>query len=554
VLRGDRIASSGFNLRMNVDQTCQVLCSKKLNKDQTKQLRRLIAEEYKAEWIVDDLPSATAYSVSSGPLKKQYEAGFKTGVVKDGKTLLFNHVNFKFYYSQQPNGGKYVVGFEVYPKSVEINDKKCPSNVNDASLAPQQVGENDQEFTFTYSTYWIEEPDIKYGNRWDLYLTNNTDPQIHWYSIINSVVILLFLSAMVAIILLRTLNNDIAAYNDEEIQEEQDDVTGWKLVHGDVFRPPPLGGLLAPLLGSGIQFSATFFFTMMLSMSGLLNPAVRGGLVSAALFLFAFSGAFGGYWSARLFKFFKGTAWQRNAFLTAVLVPGLLFLVAMSLNFFMWASSASNAIPFGTLLVLCVMWIFISLPLVFVGAYFGFKKQVIENPVRTHQIPRQIPEQVWYLQPLPNILIAGLLPFGVIFIELFFMLKSAWSDQYYYMFGFLGLVASILVVTVVEIDIVIAYFQLCAEDYHWWWRSFAVGAASGIYMFLCKLHLHLGLTLLDAIYYFMTRLNITDFTSILIYVVQAFMGSVIYSLSLGTLGFYSTFWFLRRIFASVKVD
>ncbi len=57
----------------------------------------------------------------------------------------------------------------------------------------------------------------------------------------------------------------------------------------------------------------------------------------------------------------------------------------------------------------------------------------------------------------------GLLPFAVVFIELFFILKSIWEDQYYYMFGFLSLVFMILVVTCIEMTIVIIYFQLCDE-------------------------------------------------------------------------------------------
>jgi hypothetical protein len=35
----------------------------------------------------------------------------------------------------------------------------------------------------------------------------------------------------------------------EEGQEE----TGWKLVHGDVFRPPPLAGALSVMIGTGVQ-------------------------------------------------------------------------------------------------------------------------------------------------------------------------------------------------------------------------------------------------------------------------------------------------------------
>jgi hypothetical protein len=43
------------------------------------------------------------------------------------------------------------------------------------------------------------------------------------------------------------------------VQEDAQEEFGWKLVHGDVFRPPRKGMLLSLLLGSGVQI---FFMTM----------------------------------------------------------------------------------------------------------------------------------------------------------------------------------------------------------------------------------------------------------------------------------------------------
>lgn len=144
--------------------------------------------------------------------------------------------------------------------SVAITDGKCPPKVNDPNLPMMHVPKEAASITYTYSVYWLEEKEVNWGNRWDLYLMSS-DPQIHWYSIINSMIILLFLTAMVAIIMLRTLNKDIAMYNEEDMKEEQEDTTGWKLVHGDVFRPPKLGGLLSILVGSGVQFSSMMVVT-----------------------------------------------------------------------------------------------------------------------------------------------------------------------------------------------------------------------------------------------------------------------------------------------------
>ena len=69
------------------------------------------------------------------------------------------------------------------------------------------------------------------------------------------------------------------------------------------------------------------------------------------------------------------------------------------------------------------LWFCISVPLVFLGAYFGYKKDALEFPVVTSNIPRQIPEQPWYLNPAVTCMLGGILPFGACFVELFFIMS-----------------------------------------------------------------------------------------------------------------------------------
>ena len=68
-------------------------------------------------------------------------------------------------------------------------------------------------------------------------------------------------------------------------------------------------------------------------------------------------------------------------------------------------------------------------------------------------------------------IVGGSLPFGAVFIELFFILSAVWLHKIYYLFGFLFLVLLILTVTCAEISVVLVYFKLINEDYHWWWQS-----------------------------------------------------------------------------------
>lgn len=54
-------------------------------------------------------------------------------------------------------------------------------------------------------------------------------------------------------IMVRTLRRDIARYNSDDAIEEALEESGWKLVHGDVFRPPRYPRLFSAVVGSGIQ-------------------------------------------------------------------------------------------------------------------------------------------------------------------------------------------------------------------------------------------------------------------------------------------------------------
>merc|ERR1719203_1956805 len=130
------------------------------------------------------------------------------------------------------------------------------------------------QITFTYDVQWAES-DVRWASRWDNYL-KMTGGQIHWFSILNSLMIMLFLSGMVAMILLRTLHRDITKYNELASAEEAAEETGWKLVHGDVFRKPRHSKLLAVSIGSGVQILAMSVVTLVFSLFGLLSPAHRG--------------------------------------------------------------------------------------------------------------------------------------------------------------------------------------------------------------------------------------------------------------------------------------
>lgn len=58
---------------------------------------------------------------------------------------------------------------------------------------------------YTYDVKW-EPSDLTWSQRWDVYLKGNPDDEIHYFSIVNSLMIVLFLTGVVAMIMLRTLH------------------------------------------------------------------------------------------------------------------------------------------------------------------------------------------------------------------------------------------------------------------------------------------------------------------------------------------------------------
>ena len=136
----------------------------------------------------------------------------------------------------------------------------------------------------------------------------------------------------------------------------------------------------------------------------------------------------------------------------------------------------------------------------------------------------------------------GLVPFGVVFVELYFFLSSMWMGYGYYLFGFLFIVMLIRIITTSEISIVLTYSLLCTENYNWWWMSVIAPASSGIYAFAFSL------------YYLVVAFNLDNMLIIVESVGYLLILSVVFSLFTGCVGFLSSFLFVNALFGSVKVD
>lgn len=537
---------------------CQVLCSVDLKAKDVADFKNVITNRYHHNWIIDNLPAASI--LDSDQFVTTEYTGFPVGYKEKAVSFLYNHVNLILEYHTVGADANRIVGFYVEPMSIKhsfttpwdgISAYPAVSTCNSQTHIDYDDIKEHQTVTagkiiFTYGVEW-RESDILWASRWDVYLSMNgaVPDKVHWFSIVNSILIVIFLAFMLGMILLRSLNYDISKYNrvmtDEEKAEEKEE-TGWKLVHADVFRPPVENPMLfCVIIGTGVQVSVCVLFLIAFSAFGFLSPANRGSIMIGMLLLFVLMGALAGFTSSRLYKTFKGKQWQRCTVTTALFFPGIVFAVFFMLNLIVWVDGSTAAVPFLTMVAVLTLWFGISVPLVFLGAYFGYKKDAIEYPVVTSNIAREIPIQPWYMSPWVVCLLGGVLPFGACFVELFFIMSSIWMDQYYYVFGFLLVVYVILAITCAEITVVLCYFQLCCEDYHWWWRSLLASGSTSVYVFLYS------------VAYF-SRLESNMLVTYLLYF--GYMGVISLGTFMvtGTIGFFACLYFNLKIYGSIKVD
>ncbi|KAL8158736.1 hypothetical protein V2J09_000273 [Rumex salicifolius] len=576
ILMGDRIENSPYRFKMFTNESDVFLCqTSAFSADEFKLLKERIDEMYQVNLLLDNLPALRFTSKDAYVLRW---TGYPIGVKVQDQYYVFNHLKFKVFVHVHeetnvasvmgtgdaaeviPSGGgsaepEYVVvGFEVIPcsfqhdlnaaKNVKMNEK-YPSKINcDSKTVSMAIKEN-EPLAFSYEVEFVMS-ETKWLSRWDAYLKMEGE-KVHWFSILNSMMVITFLAGIVLVIFLRTIRRDLARYEelDKEAQAQMnEELSGWKLVVNDVFRAPSNSSLLCVMVGDGVQILAMAVVTILFAALGFMSPASRGTLITGMIFFYMLLGIVAGYVSVRLWRTIgcgDKTGWVSVAWKAACFFPGISFLILTVLNFLLWGSQSTGAIPFFLFVVLVLLWFCISVPLTLLGGYFGAKAPHIDYPVRTNQIPREIPPQKypsWLL-----VLGAGTLPFGTLFIELFFIMSSIWMGRVYYVFGFLLIVMILLVVVCAEVSLVLTYMHLCVEDWKWWWKSFFASGSVAIYIFMYSIN-----------YLVFDLMSLSGPVSATLYLGYSLFMVLAIMLATGTVGFLSSFWFVHYLFSSVKFD
>uniref|UniRef100_A0A7N0UJG7 Transmembrane 9 superfamily member n=1 Tax=Kalanchoe fedtschenkoi TaxID=63787 RepID=A0A7N0UJG7_KALFE len=495
LLNGDRLVSAPYKLDFLSEKDSEVVCKKRLSKEEVAKFRDAVSKDYYFQMYYDDLPIW----------------GFIGKVDREGKTdpneykyVLYKHIQFEIMYNKD--------------RVIEISARMDPHS-------------------FMYTAKW-KETEIPYEKRMDKYSQTSSLPhhlEIHWFSIINSCVTVLLLTGFLATILMRVLKNDFMKYGHDEESVEDQEETGWKYIHGDVFGYPKYKSFFAAALGSGTQL-----FTLDTEYY-LLSSLFSGALFISLVVIYALTSGIAGYTTTSFYLQLEGTNWE--LLLTGCLFCGPLFLTFCFLNTVAIAYNATAALPFGTIVVIVLIWTLVTAPLLVLGGIAGKNsKTEFQAPVRTTKYHREIPPLPWYRGTIPQMAMAGFLPFSAIYIELYYIFASVWGHRIYTIYSILFIVFIILLIVTAFITIALTYFQLAAEDHQWWWRSFLCGGSTGLCIY--------GYCL----YYYHARSDMSGFMQASFFF--GYMACICYGffLMLGTVGFRAALLFVRHIYKSIKCE
>ncbi|CAG0918211.1 unnamed protein product [Notodromas monacha] len=513
-----------------IKANCEVICTKKYNgssfddNDKLNRFKTAIYVNYVQHWFIDNMPVRWCLNVDFG--RRHCASGFPVGCFLGGAgqpegvcsvpksyTLpnnyyLFNHVDIVIRYHSDEDyvlhpdhgaKGSRIIGAHMFLRTV--NDTSCgnseqagPMIVPGMTLLPN----TELSIPFSYSVKFKAVAKMEWGSRWDHMLTTTSPANVQWFTIMDTVVSVMVLTGIVAVVLMNTVRKDIQRYNTQQGKEEKlgDDIIsidegGWKLIHGDVFRIPPGSKWLCAAVGCGLQVLLMTTVTFGFSCFGFVNPNRRGSMLNWAIIVFMIFGAPAGYVAGRLFRTCRGRYWVQMAVLTATAGPG-------------WAP--------------------------------------IQFPTRVNQVPRMIGKTSFILRPIPGALCAGFLPFLCVALQLYFISSFIWSNMVFHMFGLLFVAFLLFVATSAIIAVFLCYYQLCAEDHEWWWKSFFSSGSTALYIFLYS------------IYNYIYTVEGFGIMPLMLYFGYATILSLLCFLLTGSVGFLACFWFVNKIYSFVKVD
>ncbi|KAL9228581.1 hypothetical protein vseg_004143 [Gypsophila vaccaria] len=512
VLNGDRLTNSRYDIKFKEIKEGTVLCTKTLKREEVANFRDAIRREFYFQMLYDDLPFW-------GFIGKNEEDSLGS----DGKgprSYLFTHVQFDFLYN-----GNHVV---------EVHAFSDPSQVVDITE------DAEIDVKFTYSAIWNATL-ATFATRMSRYSRASLLPpvqQLHRFSLIGSAVIFMLSVTLVVTLYWWNIKSNLKKYFSGD---EDDNEVGLACKDGDFSKSPPYLSLLCAVLGCGTQIFLVVCCLFLLISLGIIEPYSRATLWTSIVVMYTLTSAVAGYTAVSYHRQFAENGWERSLLLTGIIFVGPVLLVMAVVNTVAILYGATAALPSGTILLLFLIYSFVTVPFLALGGIIGKRyghRKLLPLPKR---FLREVPQLAWYMETRSQMLIGGLLPFSGVLVELHLFYASLWSYKLFTQLSVLFITFLILVCLTAVLSIGLTYIQLSEGDPRWWWRSVLRGGSTAIFMLAYCL-------------YFYNRSSMSGLMQLTYFL--GFNLSICYAffLMLGAISFCASSVFMSHIFHAVKSE
>mmetsp|Transcript_7819 Transcript_7819/g.23625 ORF Transcript_7819/g.23625 Transcript_7819/m.23625 type:complete len:609 (+) Transcript_7819:54-1880(+) len=518
ILQGCSMVNSGIVLRFQEDEKNVSLCETELvGTSASGKFGKAVRDRSVFTLFIDDVP---VKGLVGPPLD---------GSKRSGKTVA--HVYTRFQFTVDTNGGQ-VVGVRL--------EMREPRPVTEASL------------TFSYSVSW-RPSSLRFVDRYVSVLESEFfASKTHWLAMVNSFAIVLLMVGIVVRIVNKMLRSDLERYSilredgsDLEIADVAAAESGWKQIGADVFRPPPHSAELCAMIGAGMHVLFAVLMFVVSSLSGSLY--VTPGLMSVVgLVVYSATSVFNGYYATAVYCRMNGTPGTEKVenvgLMSGCTVPAILAVLFMPVSLIGLILRANMAELIPKYFKFLGYWLVCCLPFTLIGSRLAQRTSGAHKPAPSNPIPRPIVKTDFLRTPVGLASTGGLMPFGCIMIELYFLLTSFWGLKIYFVFDLLLVVTLVLVAVTSCSSVVCTYLLVNVEDYRWQWTSWGSGAFTGFYV------------LVYTILFLFVNTHISGGLHVLLYLSYSLTFAAVIGLLCGAVSYMAASAFVRTIFRNVKVD
>ena len=146
--------------------------------------------------------------------------------------------------------------------------------------------------------------------------------QIHWMAILTSFVLDIFLVIFIVVLIKKNITKDLSIMS-IDVESFQQEEIGWKQIRTEALMPPENKLILTSMIGTGIQLLVSLLLFTVLGLLYDTNGVEikHGSLKTIGILIFALTGVFNGYFSAKYYKYLGGKHLALNLASSACLFP-----------------------------------------------------------------------------------------------------------------------------------------------------------------------------------------------------------------------------------------